>query len=199
MQPDPHSYRQIVWPRRDENLALNDKRGIESRVRLLEDREELVGAGVHLASARFADGVTEQLADIGQHPGVAIAKAPHQAGGVLDVGEQESHQARRQCAHFARASLDLATDAYVLQLARDEADGHDPVFLGGLQQPRASPISGHFVLEGGLVEPRQRVADVGLVVDRQAPAPARIDVREGAVGQQSTGLPVEIGHGLELP
>ena len=37
-------------------------------------------------------------------------------------------------------------------------------------------------LEADLAEAGKRVADVGRIVDRQAPATLRVDVREGAVG-----------------
>src|SRR5437879_7555795 len=175
VQADPDSHPQVVWPDRHENFALNHKRGIESRRRLLEDCEQLVGTGVDLPAAELADGATEQRPDIGQQTGVAIAKVPYETGRVLDIGEQEGDEACRQGAHFARPCLRLPTDAYVLQLPGDEADRHDPKLAGGLQKPRSRPISGRFILEGGLVETRQCVADVGLVVDRQSATPARID------------------------
>src|SRR5712691_2054429 len=199
VQADPDPYPQVVRPDRHENLALNDKRGVQSRRRLLEDREQLVGASVDLTTTRLADGATEQPADIGPDPGASIAKVTYEARRVLDVGEQEGHEAGWQRAHLARASLGLPTDADILELAGDEAHRHDPVLLGGLQQPRARPISGRFVLEGSLVEARECVADVGLVVDRQPAAPARIDVCEGTVGQAGTRLRIEIGHWLEVP
>src|SRR6202022_2088981 len=68
------------------------------------------------------------------------------------------------------------------QLAGHEANRHDAVLLSGFQQPRPGPIACRFVLEADLVEARQRVADVGLVVDRQTPDTAGIDVGKGAVG-----------------
>src|SRR5260370_24524153 len=95
VQADPDSYPHVVWPDSHENFALNRKRGIQGRRRLLEDREQLVRAGVDLAATRLADPATEQPADIGQQPGVAIAKVPHQTGRVLDVGEQEGDEACR--------------------------------------------------------------------------------------------------------
>src|SRR5258708_38699877 len=100
VQADPDPYGQVVRPDRHENFALNDKRGVQSRGRLLEDREQLIGAGVDLAAARLADGATKQPADVGQQPGVSIPKMPYQTGRVLDVREQEGHIARRERAHL---------------------------------------------------------------------------------------------------
>src|SRR5713101_9027256 len=53
VQANPDSHPQVVWPDRHENFALNHKRGIESRRRLFEYREQLVGADVDLAAARL--------------------------------------------------------------------------------------------------------------------------------------------------
>ena len=39
VQADPDSYRQVVWPDRHENFALNDERGIQSRRCPFEDRK----------------------------------------------------------------------------------------------------------------------------------------------------------------
>src|SRR6267143_4776903 len=66
VQADPDPYPQAVRPNCHENFALNDKRGVQSRRRLLEDREQLVGAGVDLAATRFSNGATKQLTDIDQ-------------------------------------------------------------------------------------------------------------------------------------
>ena len=68
------------------------------------------------------------------------------------------------------------------QLAGHEAKGHDAVLLGSFQQPRSRPLSRRFMLETDLIEAREGVADVGLVVDRQAPAAAGADVGESAIG-----------------
>ena len=67
------------------------------------------------------------------------------------------------------------------QLAGHETDGHDAVLLGRFEQPGSRPISRRFVLETRLVEARERVANVGFVIDRQPPAARRIDIGEGAV------------------
>src|SRR5258706_7334029 len=87
VQADPDPHPQVVRPDRDENLALNRKRGIESRRSLFEYREHLVGTGVDLAATRLADRATEKPTDISQQPRVAIAKVPDETGRVLDVGE----------------------------------------------------------------------------------------------------------------
>ncbi|MEI4884019.1 hypothetical protein, partial [Klebsiella pneumoniae] len=50
---------------------------------------------------------------------------------VLDVREQEGHDASRKRAGFALASSEFGARADVHHLARDESDRDDPVFLGG--------------------------------------------------------------------
>ena len=52
------------------------------------------------------------------------------------------------------------------QLARDEPDRHDAVFLRRVQQPFAGALARGIGLEGDLVEPGERIAHVRLVVDR---------------------------------
>src|SRR5215475_7121038 len=81
-----------------------------------------------------------------------------------------------------------------LELPRDEADGHDAVLLGGGQELGPRPLPRRLVLEGDLVEARQRVAHVRLVVDGQPSPSSRIDVGEGAIGQPRTLLGVELAH-----
>ena len=72
-----------------------------------------------------------------------------------------------------------------LQLAGDEADRHDAVLLRRVQQPVARALPGGLVLEADLVEPGERVPHVRLVVDRQPPPAARVDVGEGAGGRRA--------------
>ena len=100
---------------------------------------------------------------------VLVAEAVQQLGRALDVGQQERHVARRQ--------LPLG-----LQLRADEADRHDPVLLGRVQQPAARPVARGLVLERHLVEARKRVAHVRSVVDRQAPLALRVDVANARSG-----------------
>ena len=81
-----------------------------------------------------------------------------------------------------------------MQLAGDESDRHDAEALGGLEQPLAGALAGGVALEADLAEAGKRVADVGRIVDRQAPATLRVDVREGAVGQPGALGRFEAGH-----
>ena len=80
------------------------------------------------------------------------------------------------------------------QLCADEADRHDPVLLSCSEQAVARPVSGGLVLERHLTEPRQSVPDVRRVVDRQPPAPGRVDVGKGAVGKLRALLCAEPCH-----
>ena len=81
-----------------------------------------------------------------------------------------------------------------LQLASDEPDGHDAVALRRVQQPLAGALPGGIVLEGDLVEPRECIAHVGLVVDRKPPPAARVDVGEGPVGKAGSLASLETRH-----
>ncbi len=82
-----------------------------------------------------------------------------------------------------------------LELARDEADRHDAEPLGRLQQPLAGELPGGVVLEIDLPEPRQSVADMGGVVDRQAAPALRVDVRKGPVRKAGTFVRLQASHG----
>ena len=81
-----------------------------------------------------------------------------------------------------------------LQLRADETDGHDPVLHGRPQQAAARPVPRGLVLEHHLTEPREGIADMRRVVDRQTTSAARIDVRKGAVGKLRTLLRAEPCH-----
>ena len=80
------------------------------------------------------------------------------------------------------------------QLPGHEADRNDAVLLGRLQKLGQRPVAGILVLEDGLVESRQRIADVRLVIDGQAPAPARVYVGKCAVRQSVARFLVERSH-----
>src|SRR6266545_1917330 len=69
------------------------------------------------------------------------------------------------------------------QLAGDESDGEDAMALGRVEQPRTRAVARRLVLEDHLIEAGERVADVALVVDGEAPATLWIDIREVAVAQ----------------
>ena len=115
----------------------------------------------------------------GQHRPVSVAELGEVLARALDVGEEEGQLAGRQLG---------------AELPVDEPDGQDAVTLRGLEQPRAGAIACRLVLEEDAVEARQGVADVGLVVDRQAPPSAAVDVRERAVGQLRAVALSQFGH-----
>ena len=156
---------------------------LDRRGRMLEDGEELIGPGVNLVAAGAPHRAADEAARIGQQRCVAVAEALHQSGRVLDVGQQERHRAGGQDA--------LALPA---ELAVHEADRHDPVLLGGPQQPPPGAVAGLVVLELDLAESGQGVANVRFVVDRQASPAMRIDVGEGAVAQRPALPGAECGH-----
>ena len=86
-----------------------------------------------------------------------------------------------------------------LQLAGDEADRHDAVLLRRVQEPGARALPGGLVLEADPAETGQRIPDVRLVVDRQAPPAARIDVGEGAGRQAGSFAGRESRHASTIP
>jgi hypothetical protein len=66
----------------------------------------------------------------------------------VDMAELDDQPTRRGRAHLG------------LELAGHEADGYDPVLLGGPEELLARPLQGGFILEGHLREARESVADV---------------------------------------
>ena len=107
----------------------------------------------------------------------------HQAGRVLDIGQQEGDRAGGQDP--------LALPA---ELAVHEADRHDPEFLGGPQQSPSCAVACLVILELDLAKSGQGVANVRFVVNRQASPAMRIDVGKGAVAQRPTLSGAECGH-----
>src|SRR5207249_4279302 len=84
------------------------------------------------------------------------------------------------------------------QLAGDEPDGHDAVLLRRVQQPFAGALPGRIVVEGDLVEPGECIPHVRLVVHRQPPPAARVNVGEGPVGKPGSLLGLETGHACTI-
>ena len=91
----------------------------------------------------------------------------------------------------------LSEGALGVELAGDEPEGHDPVLLRGVEQSLPRPLPRVVVLEVDLVEPRQRVAHVGRVVDRQPASPARVDVGERPIREIGPLRRLEPRHGAE--
>ena len=181
MNADPQPHVDPVGPSARAHRPLDRQRGLERRGGSFEDGEELIRAGVHLATTGMPHRGTHQTADIGEQGGVSIVEAPEQLGGALDIGQQEGDRALRQF-------------PLRLQLRTDKADGHDPMLLGRLQQPRARPVPRALVLEGHLAEPREGIADVRRVVDRQTTSAARVDVCERTVGKLCSLLRTKRWH-----
>jgi hypothetical protein len=70
--------------------------------------------------------------------------------------------------------------------------------LHRVQQPVPSPVTSGVVLELDLVEPSQRVADVGRVVDGEPPAAPGVDVRERPIREVSPFRRPESSHELRI-
>jgi hypothetical protein len=152
MQADPDSDARILRPGADENLPLDCDGGVKSRLRLLEDCEQLVGARINLATAWPPNDGAEERPDIGQQFAISVAELAHESGWILDVREKEGDVSGWQCAYLVDTSLNLPANAHVPELARHKADRNDAVLLGGFEQPGACSISCSFVVKGGLVE-----------------------------------------------
>ena len=151
-------------------------------MRLFEHREQIVGPGLDHMAVRRGHGAPQDRPHLVDQLAVALLEVLDERGRALDVGHQHRDETGRELDSFGRGPRpsQLALGA---QLAVDEPDGHDPVLLRRVQQPLAGPLAGRLVLEVDLVEPGERVADVRLVVDREAPAAGRIDQRKRAVRQ----------------
>ena len=121
------------------------------------------------APPQHGDDVVDQAAEAPTEP-------LHETGRPLDVGHQQRDEPRRQGGIVAAARC--------LQLAGDEPDRHDAEALGSLEQPLARPLAGRVVLERDLPEAGEGVADVGGVVDRQAPSAMGVDVGECPVRER---------------
>src|SRR5207245_5821390 len=141
---DPHSNAalHVVRPRSLAHPSLDGHPGLDGRDDVLEDGEELVGPNVDLPPPRLAHRAAKDRSDVFQELRVPVAQLAEQRGRALDVGEEEGEEARGKRGRVGRTSLELA------DLPGDEADRHDAVSLGGVQQTLAGPLLGSFVLEG---------------------------------------------------
>jgi hypothetical protein len=169
-------------PSEARRLALQDRRFPEAQARWSFDlgRADLATLGLEQRERLVTELEQWINAPVGGRRGTRPI--------VFDVDQEQL----AECHAWLRDGLHLRAE-----LAGDEADGHDPVLLGGVEEPLAGPFPGRFVLERHLVEALQGIADVRLVVDRQAPSSPRIHVREGALGQPRAFPGAELAH--ELP
>jgi hypothetical protein len=70
--------------------------------------------------------------------------------------------------------------------------------LRRVQQPIPRPVTSGVVLEVDLIEPSQRVPDVGRVVDWKTPPPPGVDVRERPIREVSPFRRPESSHELRI-
>jgi len=127
--------------------------------------------------------------------GFAVGMLQH---GMSLAAAAETARSGQRANDNNRRMSGAAYDALRTQLSGHEADGHDSVLFCRFEQPGPGTIPGGLVLKRGLVEARQRVADMCIVVDRQAPVAAGVDVGELAVGQAVPSLLAELGHGVAM-
>src|SRR6185503_3730081 len=149
--------------------SLDIHRGVERACRLTEGGEEFIRARVDLVSACCADALANERSYIAQERRISITEPAKQAGGPLDVGEQECHRAARQARDVPSARRGLRLLPFFTQLPVEEPYRDDAVLLRGPKEPLPSALARDIVLERGLVESRERIAHMRRVVDRQAP------------------------------
>jgi signal transduction histidine kinase len=188
-----------VGPHALRERALYAHRRVDRARRLTKDSEELIRARVDLVTTGVAHALPDQGPHVTQDRRVSIAELLRQTRGPFDVGEKEGHRAARQARDVPGARLDLGLLALLAQLSVEEADRDDAVLLRRPQQALARTLASGFVRESGLVEARQGVTHVRFVVDRQAPASLRINVREGTVGETGADAGRELWQRLVDP
>src|SRR5437762_4550879 len=161
MDPDTDPHLETPGPAPVAELTLDGYGRLAGGGGALEDRKELVGAGVDLAAASAHHGGPEHASHVVQEGAIAVAQLLEQGGGGLDVAHEEGDEPGGKCRATGRRVMLLRS-----QLAGDEPDGQDAVLLRGVQQSLAGALPGVVVLEGDLIEPGERILHVGLVVDR---------------------------------
>ena len=147
--------------------------------RALEHREELVSPRFHDLAGERHRSLPKQRSHTADQLAVLLTQPFDEARGVLDVGHQHGEEAGRQRDRFERPTF--AEGALRVQLAGDEPEGHDPVLLRGVEQPGARPVARDVVLEADLVEPSERVSNVGRVMDRKPSPAASVNVGERTI------------------
>ena len=91
-------------PRLGGQISLGLQRGIGGVAGHVEDDEEPVAVGAHLATAPFVPGVAQHSPVGGQDLDIAVPEPGEKLGGTLDVGEQQRHCASRRGFHAAHYS-----------------------------------------------------------------------------------------------
>ena len=196
VESDPDADLDPVHPGAPAERALHGDSGIERSAGALEHGEELVRPRLDGLAGERHRRLLEQGAHVTDEVAVPLAQPIDEAGRTLDVGHQHGEEAGRQRHRLASATL--PEGALGVQLARDEPQRHDPMPLRRLQQPIPRPVTSGVVLEINLVEPSQRVPDVGRVVDWETPPPPGVDVRERPIREVSPFRRPESSHELRI-
>ena len=220
VDPSMSDIRNVTLPGRQTSDVLDPRPGLTLEALVLAGQPDGGGdRGDHVGIAqdrrRVDEGGHRSSVALEQGDGAVapVDRQPAGAAGPIDVAferlrpledlegriAEDRPEAVLEAVGFDRLELDDQTarvDRPDLrtELTAEEADRDDPVPLGRPQQPGPRPIARLGILEAGLVEPRQRVPDVRLVVDRQPPAAGGVHVGEGAVGQSGPPRRVQLGH-----
>ena len=142
--------------------ALQGDGGVDGRSGRLEHREELVGPSLDLEAAGVGHGHAMGGPHVVDERTEPRAELLHEGRRPLDVGHEHRDEAARELGGQDGCPLGH------LELVGDEPDRHDPIPPGCVEQARPGSLPSGVVLEPDLAEPGQGVADVGLVVDREA-------------------------------
>ena len=92
VDPDADPDVEMVRPAPPAERPLDGHRGLDGAAGPLEDREELVGAGVDLPPACPRHRRPKNASEIVQEIAVAVPQPAEQRGGPLDIGHQEGHK-----------------------------------------------------------------------------------------------------------
>ena len=141
----------------------------------LEQRHRAVGA---LARKRHSPAFTIEVGGYGFGPVENRERRVTENGPQPRLELFRRPQSPQLDDRFTRGRL----PALGTQLTVHETKRNDPVLLGGFEQPGSRPVARRFILEADLIEACEGVADVGLIVDREAALAAGVDVGEGAIG-----------------
>ena len=122
----------------------------------------------------MAGGTTDDRADerpdVAEEVHIPVAETLEKLGRALDIGQQEGDGSAWQAREVNRARLELPLEALLPKLTVEETERHDAVSLRGTKKPLARPLASPIVLEAGLVEPGEGIADMRRVVDREPSA-----------------------------
>src|SRR5207245_3525901 len=107
VEPDASPAYHPAGPPSSAERTLDGHRRLDRDGGPLEDREELVGAGVDLAAPRTRYRRPEDAADVVQQVAVAVAQLIEEGGGGLDIRHQQGYEPGGEGRRIGGCRLDL--------------------------------------------------------------------------------------------